>query len=92
MREHASQASVTQPLGLTVLVVGDEARVRSATALLSSDIGPAQLQAIELAGLLMLHKPVQLEALLDLLQPARNPMTPQPARLACSTNLADHNV
>ena len=75
-----------------VLVVGDEAQVRSATDLLSGDIGPAQLQAIELAGLLMLHKPGRLETLLALLQPTRNPTVPQPARLACSTNLADHNV
>jgi signal transduction histidine kinase/ActR/RegA family two-component response regulator len=37
-------------------------------AIISGDIGPAQLQAIELAGLRLLHKPVRLPTLLSLLQ------------------------
>jgi len=37
-------------------------------AIVSGDIGPAQLQAIELAGLLLLHKPVRLRTLLGFLQ------------------------
>ena len=36
-------------------------------AIVSGDIGPAQLQAIELAGLRLLHKPVQLDHLVQLL-------------------------
>lgn len=132
-------------LGLTVLVVDDEAQVRSATALLltelgcrcleaedlssarqvaeqqrpdflladhrlrgdgdgiavvralrerhpglpaaivSGDIGPAQLQAIELAGLRLLHKPVRLNTLVQLLaettdEPTRaSPNLPTPS-------------
>ena len=134
----ASAEMLTPQLGLTVLVVDDEAQVRRATALLlgelgchchqaenltdalrlardhrpdvliadfrlrggetgiqvvralrehqpdmraaiiSGDIGPAQLQAIELAGLQLLHKPVRLETLLALLQPAKKQMQPNP--------------
>lgn len=151
LREHASEDVTTQPLDLTVLVVDDEAQVRSATALLleelgcrclqaedlagalrlarthrpdvliadfrlrgeetgiqvvralrehqpdlraaiiSGDIGPAQLQAIELAGLRMLHKPVRLETLLALLQSSRIQIPTQPAELSGSPILAHHN-
>ena len=46
-------------------------------AIVSGDIGPAQLQAIELAGLRLLHKPVRLPTLLSLLQ-ARQAVHAQP--------------
>jgi len=43
----------------------------------------AQLQAIELSGLQLLHKPVRLEMLLALLQPPSNTMTRNGS--ACTT-------
>lgn len=49
-------------------------------AIVSGDIGPAQLQAIELAGLPLLHKPMRLDALLRLLShAAEQPREPAPS-------------
>jgi CheY-like chemotaxis protein len=147
VQEHACREALTQPLDLTVLVVDDEAQVRTATALLleelgcrcfqaenladalllarvqrpdvliadfrlrgqetgiqvicalrehqpdlraaiiTGDIGSAQLQAIELAGLPLLHKPVRLETLLALLQSSSNAVNGLSENIAQSPGL-----
>lgn len=68
-----------QETGIDVIRALRERQPDLRAAIISGDIGPAQLQAIELAGLQLLHKPVRLETLLALLQPPSNTMTHRPA-------------
>ena len=56
-----------QETGIEVVRALREHQPQLRAAIISGDIGPAQLQAIELAGLQLLHKPVRLETLLALL-------------------------
>jgi signal transduction histidine kinase/ActR/RegA family two-component response regulator len=56
-----------QETGIDVIRALREHQPDLRAAIISGDIGPAQLQAIELAGLQLLHKPVRLETLLALL-------------------------
>jgi ActR/RegA family two-component response regulator len=50
-------------------------------AIVSGDIGSAQLQAIELAGLPLLHKPMRLDSLVQLLsRPHQRSRTSAPER------------
>ena len=79
-----------QETGIEVVRALREHQPDLQAAIISGDIGPAQLQAIELAGLQLLHKPVRLETLLALLHastngmvtrsipPARHPAVAQP--------------
>jgi signal transduction histidine kinase/CheY-like chemotaxis protein len=70
-----------QETGIEVVRALREHQPDLRAAIISGDIGPAQLQAIELAGLQLLHKPVRLETLLDLLHsthPGELPHRQQP--------------
>jgi len=64
-----------QETGIQVIRALREHQPDLRAAIITGDIGSAQLQAIELAGLQLLHKPVRLESLLTLLQPPSNAMT-----------------
>jgi signal transduction histidine kinase/ActR/RegA family two-component response regulator len=72
-----------QETGIQVVRALRERQPDLRAAIISGDIGPAQLQAIELAGLQLLHKPVRLETLLALLQPPSDAMTSKGS--ACTT-------
>jgi len=89
VQEHACREVLMRPLdmliadfrlrgqgtGIEMVRALREHQPQPRAAIISGDVGPAQLQAIELAGLQLLHKPVRLESLLTLLQPPSNAMT-----------------
>jgi CheY-like chemotaxis protein len=83
VQEHACREVLMRPLdmliadfrlrgqetGIQVIRALREHQPDLRAAIISGDIGSAQLQAIELTGLQLLHKPVRLETLMALLQP-----------------------
>lgn len=71
-----------QETGIEVVRALREHQPDLPAAIISGDIGPAQLQAIELASLQLLHKPVRLETLLSLLHASTNGMGSRSIRLA----------
>ncbi|MCU0956895.1 MAG: hybrid sensor histidine kinase/response regulator [Hydrogenophaga sp.] len=72
--------------GIAVILALRENQPDLPAAIISGDIGPEQLQAVEKAGLTLLHKPLRAEALLQWLSQQPIAKTPAPPTLEHPVN------